>query len=69
MLINRDIEPSCSYCHHGTALGRNEYACKKRGIMQAYGFCGSFRYDPTRRIPKTMPKINASEYDKEDFSL
>jgi len=57
MLISRNIEPSCAYCAHGAALGRDEVACVKYGIMSVTGSCGAFLYEPTKRVPAVMPKI------------
>ena len=69
MLFDRDIEPSCLYCRHGRKLGNREVACLKRGIVDGSGFCGAFRYEPTKRIPQLLPKLNASGMVEEDFSI
>ena len=69
MLFNRNIEPSCSYCHFGAALGYNEYACLKRGIMPGSGSCGSFRYEPTKREPDALPRLKSTKLSGEDFTL
>ena len=69
MLFDRDIPPSCTYCRFGRALGSDEIACVKRGIEDVSGFCGAFNYEPTKRIPRRMPKINTSMFTEEDFSL
>jgi len=69
MLFNRNIEPSCSYCDFGTALGVNEIACLKRGIMETFGSCGMFRYEPTKRVPGASPTLKVTELNEEDFSI
>ena len=69
MLFERNIEPSCAYCSYGSNLGYDMIACIKRGIMGSYGSCRAFRYEPTKRIPETAPKMNASGLSEEDFSL
>jgi len=69
MLFSRNIEPNCSYCDYGTALGVNEIACLKRGIMEAFGSCWMFRYEPTKRVPGASSALKASELNEEDFSL
>jgi hypothetical protein len=37
--------------------------------MGAYDSCGSFRYEPTKRIPEALPSLNASGLTEEDFLL
>ena len=69
MLFNRNIEPSCSYCRFAAALGHDEYACSKRGIMSGLGSCGSFRYEPTKRQPESRRNLKDSGFTAEDFSL
>ena len=70
-MFNRNIEPSCLYCRYGAALGCNEVACSKRGIMSGEGFCGAFRYEPTKRQPETVVMRSPKELglSAEDFSL
>ena len=69
MLFKNDVEPSCIYCRYGTALGRNEYACEKHGIMDGSGYCGAFRYEPTKRIPPVMPRLDFMRFSEDDFTL
>ena len=69
MLFERNIEPSCAYCSYGTSLGYDKVACIKRGNMGSYGSCGAFRYEPTKRVPETTPKINETGLSEEDFTL
>ena len=69
MLFNRNIEPCCAYCRYSETLGYDEYACSKRGIMSGFGFCGEFRYEPTKREPQPLPNLKASELSEEDFTL
>jgi len=69
MLFNRKIEPSCAYCRFGSAMGNNEFACSKRGIMLGEGSCGSFRYEPTKRIPEKLPSLIVSNLSAEDFII
>ena len=69
MLFDPNIEPSCSYCHYGTALGYGEVVCKKRGIMSAFGSCTVFRYEPTKRQPTISPILKTSSFTEEDFTL
>ena len=69
MLFKQNIEPSCAYCRHSIALGNNEFACVKHGIMQGSCFCGLFRYEPTKRIPPDLPSIESLGLSVEDFEL
>ena len=69
MLFNRNIEPSCSYCRYAIDLGYNEYACSKRGIVAGSGFCSSFLYEPTKRVPEVLPKLKPPEFSEEDFII
>ena len=69
MLFNTNIDPSCAYCRHSTALGGDEFVCVKHGIMHGSGFCGSFRYEPTKRIPPVLPSLDSTGLSEEDFIL
>jgi len=69
MLFNRNIEPSCVYCRFSETMGYDEYACSKRGIMSGSGFCGTFRYEPTKRKPRFSPNLDTSGFSEEDFTL
>jgi len=69
MLFDPNIEPGCEYCRNGTALGQNEIACIKHGIMFSHGSCGAFRYEPTKRVPPVLPGFDISKFSDEDFAL
>lgn len=69
MLFNRDIEPRCSYCRFGSAMGSGEFACSKRGIMLGFGSCGSFKYEPTKRIPEQPPAMKETALSEQDFAI
>jgi len=69
MLFDRNIDPCCAYCRHGTDLGCGIVACIKRGIMTGIGSCGAFRYEPTKRVPEVMPTLKTAGLSKEDFLL
>ena len=69
MLFDNEIEPSCSYCRYGEKMGHDEYACEKHGIMFGHGYCGSFRYEATKRIPPILPSISSFGLSDEDISL
>ena len=69
MLFDRNFEPRCEYCGRGTNLGRDEVVCLKSGVMNSAGFCRSFRYEPTKRIPAAAPNLDYSGLSGADFSL
>ena len=69
MLFNVDIEPSCLYCYYGTKLDADEIICIKRGIMAGSGSCSAFRYEPTKRVPEALPRLDDSGLSEDDFSL
>ena len=69
MLFDRNIEPCCMYCRYAAALGYNEVACVRRGIMDVAGSCGSFRYEPTKRVPVPAPSVDATGLTEEDFAI
>ena len=52
MLFRKEIEPRCAYCQHGTDIGEESVACLKKGVMDSGSHCGSFRYDPFKRVPR-----------------
>ena len=69
MLFKQNMEPKCSYCRYSLALGRDEFACVKNGIMHGEGLCGVFRYEPTKREPPELPRIGGVELSGEDFEI
>jgi len=69
MLFDRNIDPCCEYCRHGSALGNHEIACVKHGIMSISGSCRHFVYEPTKRVPKTGKLIDSSGFSEDDFTL
>lgn len=68
-LFQKKIEPRCAYCAHGRALGDDQVACPKRGIMSPGSHCRSFQYDPLRRVPPRPTKLASSGLTDEDFKL
>jgi len=69
MLFDRNIEPSCTYCSHSTDIGRGEIVCVRHGIMAGSGYCGAFRYEPTKRVPQVFPGIKTKGLSQKDFAL
>ena len=51
MLFRKKIDKCCSYCQFSTKLDEDHALCIKKGVVDLYGKCRKFRYDPTKRIP------------------
>ena len=68
-LFRKDIEPRCAYCEKGSQINDNDVACVKKGIVSAEDHCGSFRYDPLKRVPPRPVKLETQKLKQEDFSL
>ena len=69
MLFRKDIDPRCAYCKRGQQLNEREVACVKRGVVPVEHSCGSFRYDPLKRVPPRPAALDRSKHSEEDFSL
>ena len=67
-LFGNKIEPACCYCRHGRRNGESEKVfCQKKGIVDSYGSCRKYRYDPLKRIPKKA-KIDL-DFSAKDFEI
>lgn len=69
MLFRKKMEPRCAYCAKGRKIGEDQVACVRRGIMAPEDSCGSFTYDPLRRIPPRPLKVTTDRLKQEDFEL
>lgn len=69
MLFRKDMEPSCSYCKHGTPLTAMDVACFKQGIVPTHGACRKFSYDPLKRKPERPRKLQKTPKDDNVFQL
>lgn len=68
--FDNNIEPACEYCSFGKACSGNDMIlCQKKGIVAPYYQCRHFRYDPLRRKPKPLAKLDTSAFTAEDFML
>ena len=67
-IFRKNIDPRCIYCSRGSSISDNEVICLKRGIVEAYGSCRSFRYDPFKRIPPKPVRLSKN-YSDSDFKL
>lgn len=68
MLFRKSIEPACTYCSRGRKGEDDSIICIRRGIVNPWDSCRSFRYDPLLRIPEAEP-LPVMDVDPEDFRL
>ena len=69
MMFRKKMPPACSYCEYATKLDDEQVLCIKKGIRATNSKCGSFFYDPCKRIPKKQKAIDFKSYDDHDYSL
>ena len=69
MLFRKKIERNCSYCAYSTKLDDAQALCIKKGVVDLYGKCRKFCYDPTKRIPPKPKTPDFDQFSKDDFSL
>ena len=69
MLFRKRIEKSCSYCTYSTKLNDDQALCIKCGVVELYGKCRKFTYDPCKRLPPKKKAVDFQKYDNDDFSL
>lgn len=69
MLFRKKIERNCSYCAYSTKLDDDHALCIKKGVVDLYGKCRKFCYDPTKRIPPKPKTPDFDQFSKDDFSL
>ena len=67
-IFSKNIDPRCIYCARGQPLNPKETLCVKRGVVDIYDRCPSFRYDPLKRVPPRPAKLGG-DYEPEDFQL
>ena len=68
-LFQKKIEPRCTYCVHGRAMGEDQVVCPKKGVMAAGSHCRSFKYDPLKRVPPRPAKFSGGGLRGDDFKL
>ena len=68
-LFQKKIEPRCTYCVHGRAMGEDQVVCPKKGVMAAGSHCRSFKYDPLKRVPPRPAKFSGGGLSGDDFEL
>lgn len=67
-IFRKNIDPRCVYCSRGSSISGNEVICLRHGIVEAYGSCRSFRYDPFKRIPPKPVRLSKN-YAESDMKL
>ena len=67
--FRKDIEPRCAYCANGSAIGENEVACSRKGVVDGADHCRHFKYDPLRRVPPRPASLDTNAHSPEEFSL
>lgn len=70
-MIYRECEnPKCFFCAYSSKLAATEdMICTKAGIVSQDSICKKFRYDPQKRIPKRVQKLNKDKFTADDFAL
>lgn len=68
-LFQTSIEPRCAYCAKGRTMNSEQVACPRKGVMSSGSHCGSFRYDPLKRVPPRPTKLSQPDLSEEDFRL
>lgn len=60
-----DHAPSCEYCAHARRENDRLMCVRRRGEAQKP--CGSFSYDPLKRVPRQEARL--PQYRPEDFAV
>ena len=64
----RGENDSCRYCKKAT-LADGEYICKRKGKVEASGFCHAYEFDPfAKRVPRVR-SIDTTMFDPLDFKI
>ena len=69
MLFRKKIPPSCSYCEYATRLDDEQVLCIKKGMRSTNSKCGSFFYDPCKRVPAKPKALDFRVFMDRDYSL
>ena len=68
-LFHKDMEPRCAYCAKGATLDEDKILCSKWGVVSPGDHCGSFKYDPMKRVPPKPLAASFAHLRDEDFTL
>lgn len=67
-MFGKKIEPACEYCKFGRKSPDSEKVfCQKKGVVNFYDSCRSFKYDPLKRAPKKIKLKN--DLSEKDFEI
>ena len=67
-LFRKKIEPRCAYCKRGNPLDEDHVICPKHGVITLRASCGSFAYDPLKRVPAPPVRLKTG-YSEEDMKI
>lgn len=68
-LFRKNMEKRCAYCANGAAISDREVACKRRGVVDAAGYCARFSYDPLKRVPPRPAHLDPQKHLPEEFLI
>ena len=69
MLFRKKIEKACAYCLSACILDEENAVCKKHGVVDLWGKCSAFKYDPLKREPEAFTGELCSDFSEEDFEI
>lgn len=69
MLFRKKVEPSCLWCEKGTKIDDETCVCLRNGVVDMWGRCSAFRYDPLKRQPERHTPVFSSYIDEKDFEI
>lgn len=66
--FDKKLQKSCMWCVYGTKSDySDEIFCKKHGVTTRADACRRYKYDPLKRVPKSVKP--SENYTAEDFSI
>ena len=65
---NKKYKKCCANCFFGR-LPKDKLSvlCEKKGVMRPEDGCGSYKYDPLKRVPQKL--VLKSDFTEDDFKL
>ncbi len=68
LVFNKKLPKYCLYCKFGQYLEySDEVFCTKRGFVDKFSKCHTYKYDPLKRVPEVRDV--KSDFIKEDFEI
>ena len=69
MIFSKKIIKVCAYCEKAITMQDKSYMlCKKHGVIESGSHCGSFSYDPLKRMPNSKKTV-IGQFTKDDFKI